>query len=144
HFKEMDRRDFVKQSCTMCLAIGAGLVVGSLSSCAPLPIYKTAVDGNKIAVPASLFTQSNFQVIEAKGLFYNIGLLKESDGTYTALLLRCTHADNQLTPTGNGFKCNLHGSAFDTEGHVTQGPAERPLTKYSTKVVHGNIIIHLS
>lgn len=127
----------------MCLAIGAGLVVGSLSSCAALPMYKTAVEGNKIAVPVSLFAQSSFQLIEAKGLFYNIGLRKENDGTYTALLLRCTHADNQLTPTGNGFKCNLHGSAFDTEGRVTQGPAEKPLTKYPTEVVNGNIIVHL-
>jgi len=128
----------------MCLAIGAGLVVGSLSSCAALPMYKATVDGNKIAVPASLFAQSSFQIVQAKGLYYNIGLRKETDNTYTALLLRCTHADNQLTPTGNGFKCSLHGSAFDTEGHVMQGPAEKPLTKYSTEVIQGNIIIHLS
>lgn len=128
----------------MCLAIGAGLVVGSLSSCTALPMYKATVDNKKIAVPVSLFAQSNFQVIEAKGLFYNIGLLKEKDGSYTALLLRCTHADNQLTPTGNGYKCNLHGSAFDAEGQVTQGPAEKPLTKYPTETIQGNIIIHLS
>lgn len=128
----------------MCLAIGAGLVIGSLSSCATLPMYKTAVESNKIALPISLFAQSNFQVIEAKGLFYNIGLRKENDGTYTALLLRCTHADNQLTPTGNGFRCNLHGSAFDTEGRVTHGPAERSLTKYPVEIAQGNIIIHLS
>jgi len=107
-------------------------------------MYKTALEGNKLTVPSSLFAQSNFQVIEAKGLFYNIGLRKESDGAYTALLLRCTHADNQLTPTGNGFKCTLHGSTFDTEGKVTQGPAERPLTKYPTEIIQGNIIIRLS
>jgi Rieske Fe-S protein len=107
-------------------------------------MYKTAVEENKIIVPVSLFTQSNFQVIQAKGLFYNIALRKESNGAYTALLLRCTHADNQLTPTGNGFKCSLHGSAFDTEGHVTQGPAEKPLTQYPAEVIKENIIIHLS
>ena len=128
----------------MCLAIGAGLVVGSLSSCSTLPMYKTATEGNKIAVPASLFAQSNFQIIQAKGLYYNIGLRKEKDNTYTALLLRCTHADNQLTPKGNGFTCTLHGSAFDTGGQVTKGPAQRPLTKYPTETIQGNIIIHLS
>ena len=128
----------------MCLAIGAGLVVGSLSSCTALPMYKATVDSNKIAVPESLFAQSNFQVIEAKGLYYNIALRKEKDNTYTALLLRCTHADNQLMSTGNGFKCSLHGSSFDAEGRVTQGPAEKPLTKYPTEIIQGNIIIHLS
>jgi Rieske Fe-S protein len=140
----MDRRDFVKQSCVACIAAGAGMVVGSLSSCATLPPYKAIIDTNKIRVPVSLFGQSDFRVIQPENFFYNIGLQKEHDGTYTALLLRCTHADNQLTSMGNGFKCSLHGSSFDKEGRVTQGPAERPLTKYKTEVVSGEIIIHLN
>src|ERR1700748_3082618 len=140
----MDRRSFVKQSCTMCLAVGAGMVIGSLSSCATLPVYKTTAANNKVSVPVSLFAQSDFQIIQSKGLYYNIGLRKESNGSYTALLLRCTHADNQLTPTGNGFTCSLHGSAFDNEGHVTQGPAERPLKKYPTQVESNQIIIQIS
>jgi Rieske Fe-S protein len=140
----MDRRDFVKQSCIACIMAGAGMAFGSLSSCATIPVYKTVVDANKITVPASLFTQNNFQVIQPSGLLYNIGLRKEADGSYTALLLRCTHADNQLIATGNGYKCNLHGSTFDREGRVTQGPAERPLKKYSTEVISDQIIIHLS
>lgn len=129
----------------MCLAVGAGLVAASsLSSCATLPVYKTTVANNKVTVPVSLFAQSDFQVIQPKDLFYNIGLRKEKDGTYTALLLRCTHADNQLISTGNGFKCNLHGSTFDKEGQVTQGPAERALKKYQTEIIADHIIIHLS
>jgi Rieske Fe-S protein len=140
----MDRRDFLKQSCIACIAAGAGVVAGSLSSCATLPVYKTAAESNKVTVPVSLFVQGDFQVIQPKGFYYNIGLLKEKNGTYTALLLRCTHADNQLTPTGNGYKCNLHGSTFDKEGHVTQGPAERPLTKYPTELISDQIIIHLT
>jgi len=126
------------------MAMGAGLLVGSLSSCATIPVYKTTVDANKVTVPVSLFAQTDFQVIQPKDLFYNIALRKESNGTYTALLLRCTHADNQLMSTGNGFKCNLHGSSFDKEGHVTQGPAERPLKKYQTEIISDKIIIHLS
>ncbi len=128
----------------MCLAVGAGMLIGSLSSCATLPIYKTATADTKVSVPISLFAQSDFQIIQLKDFFYNIGLRKEKDGTYTALLLRCTHADNQLTPMGNGFKCNLHGSAFDKEGQVTQGPAEHSLKKYQTEVIADQIIIHLT
>jgi Rieske Fe-S protein len=141
----MDRREFVKQSCTLCLAVGAGMVVSSLSSCGTaLPVYKTDVAANKIAVPVSLFDNSEFQLVQPKSMYYNIGLKKEKDGTYTALLLRCTHADNQLIPTGNGFKCTLHGSAFDKEGSVTNGPAERPLKKYPTEIISNQIIIHIS
>jgi Rieske Fe-S protein len=128
----------------MCLAVGAGMVVGSLSSCATLPVYKTVAANNKVSVPVTLFAQSDFQIIQPKDMFYNIGLRKEKDGTFTALLLRCTHADNQLVSTGNGFRCDLHGSAFNMEGQVTQGPAEQSLKKYPTEVISNQIIIHLS
>ncbi|WP_073404618.1 ubiquinol-cytochrome c reductase iron-sulfur subunit [Mucilaginibacter sp. OK098] len=141
----MDRRKFVKQSCSLCLATGAGMLIGSLASCGTaLPVYKTTIANNKIAVPVSLFANSDFQLIQPKNLYYNIGLKKEKDGSYTALLLRCTHADNQLISAGNGFKCTLHGSAFDNEGRVTNGPAERPLKKYPTQIESDQIIISIS
>lgn len=140
----MDRREFVKQSCTVCLAVSAGMAISTLSSCATLPVYKTGMANNKISVPVALFANSNFQLIQPEKLFYNICLRKESDGTYTALLLRCTHADNQLTLTGNGYTCNLHGSKFDQEGHVINGPAERNLKKYPAQVISDQIIITIS
>lgn len=95
-------------------------------------------------VPVTLFDKADLQLIQPKNFYYNIALRKESNGTYTALLLRCTHADNQLTTTGNGFRCSLHGSAFDQEGKVTNGPAEKPLHHYPTEINNGQIIIHLS
>ena len=129
----------------MCLAVSSGMLIGSLASCATaLPVYKTAIASNKISVPVALFATSSFQLIQPQSLYYNIGLKKENDGSYTALLLRCTHADNQLIPAGNGFKCTLHGSAFDDEGRVTKGPAERPLKKYPTQIMNDQIIITLS
>lgn len=140
----MDRRDFIKQSCLACMAVGAGMAITSLSSCASLPVYKTAISNQQIAVPVSLFAQNDFQIIQPEKFYYNIAVRKEQNGTYTALLLRCTHADNPLTPAGNGFKCNLHGSAFDKEGHVTTGPAERDLKRYPTEIINNNIIIHIS
>ena len=141
----MDRREFVKQSCSLCLAAGAGMLVGSLSGCATLPVYKTGVANNTVTVPETIFGTTNFQLIQPKNQYYNIGLKKEANGSYTALLLKCTHADNQLVPVGNnGFKCDLHGSTFNNEGQVTTGPAERPLKKYPTEVISNQIIIHLS
>ena len=141
----MDRRKFVLQSCNLCLALSAGMVASSLASCgAALPVYKTAIDKNTVTVPKALFSATAFQIIQPKNMYYNIGLKKENDGTFTALLLRCTHADNQLTPAGNGFKCTLHGSTFNSEGQVTNGPAERPLKRYPTEITNDSIIIHLS
>lgn len=141
----MDRRNFLKQSCSLCLAGSSGMLIGSLASCAAvLPVYKTTMANNKVAVPISLFTNLDFQLIQPKGLYYNIGLKKEKNGSYTALLLRCTHADNQLTTAGNSFKCSLHGSTFDNEGQVIEGPAVRPLKRYLTQIISDLIIIHIS
>jgi Rieske Fe-S protein len=140
----MERRHFLKSACSLCTLVGVGLIVNSLSSCSQLPIYKTAITENKISIPVSLFTQNDLRIVRPIQLDYDIALQKETDGTYTALLLRCTHADNQLTSTGNGFACNLHGSKFDKEGKVTKGPAEHSLRRFTTKVDSDIIIINLN
>ena len=139
----MDRRNFIKNSCSLCIAISAGIAVGSLSSCTSASVFKTTISENKITVPVSAFATTSLQIISPKNYEYNIALRKEEDGSYTALLLRCTHADNQLVSTGNGFVCNLHGSKFDKEGGVTKGPAALPLKKFHTAVISDNIIITL-
>jgi len=93
----MDRRKFVSQSCTVCVAIGAGIMVGSLSSCATIPTYKAVAEGNKVTVPTSLFATTNLQFIQAKGMYYNISLKKEDNGTYTALLLNVNSSSYPVT-----------------------------------------------
>lgn len=128
----------------MCVAIAAGFTVNSFSSCSSLPLYKTVITENKIIVPVSLFAIHEYAIIRPGNYDHDIGLRKENEGKYTALLLRCTHADNQLISTGNGFVCNLHGSRFDKEGGVIKGPAELPLKKFSTEIISGNILIHLN
>jgi Rieske Fe-S protein len=69
--------------------------------------------------------------------------VQKKDDHYEALLMQCTHQNNQLTPTGNGFTCSLHGSQFNKDGIVTKGPAENRLKKFSTSVNLDQLIIHL-
>ena len=139
----MKRRDFLKSTCSFCVLASSAFVVGSLSSCRKLPIYKTAINENKIAIPVSLFAQTDFKIVRPLKFLYDIALRKEKDGAYTAQLLCCTHAENQLVSTGDGYVCNLHGSKFDKEGKVTKGPAEHSLKKYATEVNDDYIIIFL-
>ncbi|HEY4787820.1 MAG TPA: Rieske (2Fe-2S) protein [Bacteroidales bacterium] len=140
----MERRNFLKTTGSVCAMVSIAMVTGSLTSCSQLPIYKTAILENKVAVPLNLFQQTSLQIIKPAGYDYNIALQKENDGTFTALLLRCTHSDNQLSSTGNGFVCNLHGSRFDKEGIVLKGPAERPLKRLRTSLSSDNVTIYLS
>ncbi len=140
----MERRKFLKTTGSICAMASVTWVAVSLISCSQLPIYKTAILENKIVVPLNLFLQTSLQIIKPAGYDYNIALQKENDGTYTALLLRCTHSDNQLTSTGNGFVSNLHGSPFDKEGMVLKGPADRPQKRLRTRLNSDHIIIYLS
>lgn len=137
----MHRKQFLKTSCTFCVLASAGFLVSTLPSCAPAILFKNR--DNKIAVPVSFFAKNDLQIIRTREAEFDIALRKEKDGSYTALLLKCTHADNALTSTGNSFICTLHGSKFDIEGLVTKGPAVHTLQKYHTQVISDHVIITL-
>ena len=45
----------------------------------------------------------------------------------------CTHRKCKLTAEPDrSFYCPFHGSTFDADGHVTEGPAKRDLPTFST------------
>ena len=140
----MNRKEFIKSSCNVCLLGTAAILLPALTGCSPTyQVFKTTVNNNQVAIPLSSFDKVNFQLVRPNGWLYDIAVQKKKDNTYSALLLRCTHKDNQLDPTGNGFHCSMHGSQFDAEGKVRKGPAERTLKQFTTSVVENNLIIHL-
>lgn len=144
----MERRVFLKGACRICL-LGAAVatVAADLSSCSPKiagsNAFKPEVKDNLVEVPLSMFEKQPFQVISPDKYEYEISVEKKAGNSYKALLLKCTHYQNQLTTTGNGFICSLHGSKFDIEGNVTKGPAENSLQELKTQIIKENLIIHL-
>ena len=73
---------------------------------------------------------------------------RDSGGLY-AMTAICTHQgcnmENQGSITAQGIHCACHGSAFDTDGNVVQGPASAPLTHFAVSVdAAGAITIHAS
>ncbi len=141
----MNRKEFLKRGCDSCLCGTAALLIPSLTGCSPAAfnIYKTTVTNNVIELPLSLFEKNNLQIVRPHGWQYDIAVHKKPDGNYTAILMECTHMDNQLTASQNGFSCSLHGSTFNEEGEVIKGPAEFPLKKYSTSIRHDKLILSI-
>ena len=74
-------------------------------------------------------------IVNAQTLVANVG------GSYIALTSVCTHSgcDRNWTYNNEEFTCTCHNSRFDTAGNVIQGPANQPLTSFST-VVSGQIL----
>lgn len=140
----MERRTFLKSGCNACLLVATGFLVPALSGCGPgaYQVFNTEVRDDLVTVPADSFAKGPLVLVRPKGWYYSIALRKKEDNTYSALLLKCTHQDNQLTAASNGYSCSLHGSAFNTQGQVVKGPAEKALKTYPVTIETNSIIIH--
>lgn len=143
----MERRDFLKQTCGACAAIGFGAFLLStvMEGCkAPsLSLYKTNAPGGRLFIPLATFAKSDFQLVRINNYNYDVAVLKQSSGDYLALLLMCTHAGQALTKAGSGFFCPLHGSRFSETGAVLKGPATDPLQHLRVKIENQNLIVQL-
>lgn len=140
----MHRRNFISSSCKICLFSAAGYALFNVNGCAPaLSVYKTTIINGDLNVPLNLFDKSTVQIVRPNGWFYDVAVQKNTDNSYTALLLQCTHQENQLTPTGSGYHCSLHGSDFDKLGNVKKGPAEQPLHHFETSIGNNFLNIHI-
>ncbi|PZF70799.1 Rieske (2Fe-2S) protein [Taibaiella soli] len=141
----MERREFVKASCKLCLLGAAGLMLPGMINTAKAgndKYYKTKVnDQNQLEIPLSLFDETTLQIVRVKGWDYDLAVHKKEDGTFAAMLMKCTHMDNQLSITGSGFTCSMHGSQYDKDGKVVKGPAETPLLQYKAIINQNTIII---
>jgi len=141
----MERRRFIKTGCAFCLLTAAGVALPSLTATAGTKrkVYKTELNDNKQAeIPLALFAESSLQIVRIKHSYYDIAVHKEEDGSYKAMLMKCTHMDNQLNITDSGFLCSQHGSEYDTKGIVTKGPAETPLFIYETNINETTLFIN--
>ena len=141
----MQRRQFLKASCNVCILGAAGFAMPALNGCGPakMAVYKTSVLNKQVQVPLGLFTTSALQIVRPEGWYYDIAVEKKVDNTYSAVLMQCTHQENQLVVTGSGFTCSLHGSQFDKDGNVRKGPAEERLQHYATTVYNNNLVINI-
>jgi hypothetical protein len=83
------------------MLMAAGYFLPKLTGCSPAySIFKTDIIDKKVSVPLNMFDQNPLQFVRPKGWYFDIAVQKNADNTYQALLLQCTHQENQLTPVG--------------------------------------------
>lgn len=138
----MERRKFIKNSCLMCLA-GMSMEM-LLQSCGTSKVYNSKAQvKDTVEVPLTEFTpENNYVIVRTEGIDYDILVVKK-ENSYKALLLMCTHFPNPIYASKNKISCNQHGSSFDFEGNVVNGPATQQLKSYPTSVVDQQVVIHL-
>ena len=142
----MNRKDFIKGSCGVCLALSSGFVLSAiLSACkTPMGLVKTSAVDNNVLIALSEFDNSGFKLARVSNYDYDLAIQKLPDGSFETLVLECTHAGQPLTKTGNSYYCTLHGSQFSHEGKVMKGPADKNLKKLQSTITKDHLSIHLS
>lgn len=140
--RKLNRKDFLKFSCKATCFAGLGLALMSTESCSPFPVVKTKHSDGVIKVPLTSFAEKKEIIVRDLELEFDI-MVKQKDGKYQILVLKCTHQDWLLSPNAKGFSCSLHGSTFDVDGKVMNGPATVALKELSYTVKDDFLIITL-
>lgn len=145
----MDRRDFIKNSCTACLSL---TVLSSLAVSCSATKYVSGViveDGinvskNDFAVKQKGGTAySSFIIVRNEALQYPICIYRFNEDEYSALWMRCTHQGAELQASGDVLQCAAHGSEFNNRGMVRNGPAISNLRTFPVTVSQDQVFIDL-
>jgi cytochrome b6-f complex iron-sulfur subunit len=71
-------------------------------------------------------------------------IARTSDAAFTAIDAVCTHESCTVTGSdGTNYVCPCHGSRYDRNGHVVNGPAMAALRQYPTTFAGGVVTIAL-
>jgi nitrite reductase/ring-hydroxylating ferredoxin subunit len=142
----MERKDFLKTCGFACL--GGELFVSMLESCGSTKIISGRISDSDLIVPASSFLikENKFRkyiVVQNEKLKYPICLYRFNEQQYSALLMRCTHQGTELQVFGDKLECPAHGSAFNNNGIVQNGPASIDLRTFPVTIQYDQINISL-
>lgn len=117
-------------------ALAAGLI--PLASCAGIGHGGSAdpplvVDLDRVPAGTALVTRFRDKPV----------VVLNQAGTIRAFSGLCTHEGCELgwNPRQQLIRCPCHGSAFDTRGRVTRGPAAAPLPEFRTRVRDGKVFV---
>jgi len=146
----MDRKEFLHRCGFACLGLmGAATLT---ESCGTTKAVSGQITDKRMSIPLSDFAvvkgeQTRYKpyiVVRNVALNYPIVVYRHSERLYTALLLRCTHQNAVLNVAGELLTCPAHGSEFNMQGEVVQGPASERLKQFPTSTDAQNLYIELA
>jgi len=131
------RRDFLKLTTTFLLSASGLIGLAGLMrflDFQPGPDPQTEFD---VGLESTFPPDSKTVIAEVPAL-----LIHNQQG-YSALSLICTHLGCTVWQDTDGLTCPCHGSRFDENGKVLQGPAKKTLTTLRVELNSaGHLIVH--
>jgi cytochrome b6-f complex iron-sulfur subunit len=143
----MTRKEFIEQTAALAVVgLSAGTFATLLTGCTTVRYVNGTenADANVVTVPLVEFAESTFVVVRKGGkLPAPVYLCKHADGTFSALVMKCTHKGCEVRPAGDLLICPCHGSEFTNKGVVLSPPALENLLSFRVSIDAASVTIHL-
>ena len=145
----MQRREFIKNTCTACLSL---TVLSTLvSSCVATKYISGELGKDGLTISKDEFkvkqkggtAYSSFIIVRNDALQFPICVYRLNENEYSALWMKCTHQGAELQASGDVLQCPAHGSEFNNKGQVTNGPAGANLRTFPVTVTNNELFIDL-
>jgi Rieske Fe-S protein len=132
----MDRKDFLKNCAVTCLG-GFGMTMLA-QGCGMAKLLTGKITGDDLVINVSDFEIKKGQevqfrkyvIVQNEQLQYPICVYRMNADEYSALWMRCTHQGTELQVFGERLQCPAHGSEFNNNGLVQNGPAAEKLRTF--------------
>jgi cytochrome b6-f complex iron-sulfur subunit len=124
-----ERRDFLGQAAFWTTAGALGFATLGIARMPKPGVFPGQSALVKIGPPGEYPVSAEPQRVAGQNLF----LLHDEQG-FAVVGAVCTHLGCVVAATPEGFECPCHGSRFNAEGRVVQGPAPSPLFWYEVSL----------
>ena len=143
----LSRRTFIRQTSVLGACACCFGALSTLESCSTSANVGSSTEKAMVETPGQV-TILKSSMAGQSYLKLNTGTFKDpiflntnEDGTYTAVLMNCTHKGCGLGASQGKLVCGCHGSEFDLAGNVLKGPAKTNLQTFQVSADELHIII---
>jgi Rieske Fe-S protein len=140
-----------------CQAVSCAAVASIVSGCGGGSPTSPGGSSTPLAVSSGRFTGSNVEVTVAGSALASVGgavlvdsiagvflLARTADTTFSAIDAVCSHQSCTVTGAdGAAYVCPCHGSRYDRNGRVLNGPATAALRRFPSSFANGIVTIAL-
>jgi nitrite reductase/ring-hydroxylating ferredoxin subunit len=142
----MRRQEFLKTCGIVCLSGSLpGLMLEGCASSGKM--VGGTIEQSDLVIPVTVFQNKEsyrkYVVVQHEKLKYPVCVYRFSETEYAALLMRCPHQGAELQVFGSRLQCPAHGSEFNNEGVVENGPADTNLRTFPVTKLNHQLYISL-
>jgi cytochrome b6-f complex iron-sulfur subunit len=139
------RREFLSQVPRAALgACALGALPALVAGCAAAPYVRAEPVDGRVRVAFTSLDSGGRALVVVPGLELPIFVRRVAGADPVALSTRCMHRGCEVEPSTDRLVCPCHGSEYDLDGRVLQGPTTLPLVRYPAREQGDAIVIELA